>query len=107
VRKEYLLLPVPMKLLVIQYESGLIDIVKKHFLSLKNKSRVDKYIPHKTPKEIEERVINLQKKHPAWGPERLKLHYDLPTIILDNYLKGYIKSGYHVGSSDTTFSLYT
>jgi hypothetical protein len=78
VRKEYLLPPVPMRLLVIQYESELIDIVKKDFLSLKNKSRVDKYILHKTPKEIEELVINLRKKHPAWGTERLKLHYDLP-----------------------------
>ncbi|MGQ9853525.1 MAG: hypothetical protein ACUVTG_09010 [Candidatus Oleimicrobiaceae bacterium] len=40
--------------------------------------RAPTHIPHKTPKEIENRVIELRKTHPAWGPERLKMHYQLP-----------------------------
>jgi len=40
--------------------------------------RAQKHIPHKTPKDIENRVIELRKTHPAWGPERLKMHYELP-----------------------------
>lgn len=45
---------------------------------LEEHSRAPKHIPHKTPKEIENKVIELRKSHPAWGPERLKMHYDLP-----------------------------
>jgi len=44
----------------------------------KDRSRAPHHIPHKTPKEIEDRVIDLRKNHPAWGPERLKMHYELP-----------------------------
>ena len=45
---------------------------------LEDRSRAPKHIPHKTPKDIENRVIELRKTHPAWGPERLKMHYELP-----------------------------
>ena len=44
---------------------------------LKDKSRAPKHIPHKTSPEIERRVIKLREEHPAWGPERLKMHYEL------------------------------
>jgi transposase len=45
---------------------------------LGDQSRAPKYIPHRTPRKIEKRVIKLRKDHPAWGPERLKMHYALP-----------------------------
>lgn len=45
---------------------------------LANRKRIPKHIPHKTPKAIEDRIIELRKTHPAWGPERLKMHYDIP-----------------------------
>jgi len=44
---------------------------------LNNRSKTPKHIPHKTPKEIEEYVIELREKHPSWGPARLKMHYNL------------------------------
>jgi len=44
---------------------------------LENRKRIPKHIPHKTPKLIEDKVIELRKTHPAWGPERLKMHYDI------------------------------
>ena len=50
---------------------------KEGLKGLEEHSRAPKYIPHKTPKEIEERVTQLRKTHPAWGPDRLKLHYEL------------------------------
>jgi transposase len=51
---------------------------KEGLTGLKDKSRAPHHIPHKTPKEIEQRVIELRKTHPAWGPERLKMHYEFP-----------------------------
>jgi len=51
---------------------------KKGLEGLKNESRAPLHIPHKTPKKLEERVIELRKTHPSWGPYRLKEHYDLP-----------------------------
>ncbi|MCX7785945.1 MAG: helix-turn-helix domain-containing protein [candidate division WOR-3 bacterium] len=45
---------------------------------LTNRKRTPKHIPHKTPKTIEEKIIELRKSHPAWGPERLKMHYEIP-----------------------------
>ncbi len=45
---------------------------------LEDRSRAPHSIPHKTPKEMEERVIGLRRSHPAWGPERLKLQFELP-----------------------------
>ena len=44
---------------------------------LEDRSRAPHSIPHKTPKEMEERVIELRRSHPAWGPERLKLQFEL------------------------------
>jgi len=44
---------------------------------LEDRKRIPKHIPHKAPKPIEDKVIELRKTHPAWGPERLKMHYDL------------------------------
>lgn len=51
---------------------------EKGLKGLEDRSRAPKHIPHKTPKKIEKRVIKLRKEHPAWGPDRLKMHYDLP-----------------------------
>ena len=45
---------------------------------LVDRSRAPKHIPHKTPEAIEREVIRLRKSHPTWGPERLKMHYNLP-----------------------------
>ena len=45
---------------------------------LLNRSRAPKSIPHKTPREMEDRVIELRRLHPSWGPIRLKMHYELP-----------------------------
>jgi len=45
---------------------------------LEEHKRAPKHIPHKTSCEIEARVIELRRTHPAWGPERLKMHYDIP-----------------------------
>lgn len=44
---------------------------------LTNRKRIPKHIPHKTPKAIEDKIIELRKTHPAWGPERLKMHYNI------------------------------
>lgn len=51
---------------------------EKGLRGLEEHSRAPKHIPHKTPKEIEERVIELRCIHRAWGPDRLKMHYDIP-----------------------------
>jgi transposase len=50
---------------------------EKGLCGLEEHSRAPKHIPHKTPKRIEKRVIELRQTHPAWGPERLKMHYDI------------------------------
>lgn len=34
---------------------------------LTNRKRIPKHIPHKTPKVIEDKIIELRKTHPAWG----------------------------------------
>ncbi|MEA3266685.1 MAG: helix-turn-helix domain-containing protein [Candidatus Fermentibacteria bacterium] len=51
---------------------------EKGLKGLENQKRVPNHIPHKTSKDIEERIIELRKTHPAWGPDRLKEHYALP-----------------------------
>ncbi|MDZ7413156.1 MAG: helix-turn-helix domain-containing protein [candidate division KSB1 bacterium] len=43
-----------------------------------DRNRAPKHIPHKTPKAMEDRFIELRRNHPAWRPERLKMHYELP-----------------------------
>ena len=45
---------------------------------LEDRCRAPQRIPHKTPKEMEEKGIELRKSHPAWGPERLKAQFELP-----------------------------
>ncbi|MGQ9560202.1 MAG: helix-turn-helix domain-containing protein, partial [Candidatus Oleimicrobiaceae bacterium] len=45
---------------------------------LTNRKRAPKHIRHKTPKERGHRVIELRNTPPAWGPERLKTHCELP-----------------------------
>lgn len=50
---------------------------KEGLKGLVGRKRTPKHIPHKTPKEVEERIIELRKTHPAWGPERLIMHYDI------------------------------
>ncbi|MGQ9559830.1 MAG: helix-turn-helix domain-containing protein [Candidatus Oleimicrobiaceae bacterium] len=47
---------------------------------LRDKPRAPPRIPHKRSKETEGRVIELRKTHPAWGHERIKMHYELPTL---------------------------
>ncbi len=47
-------------------------------MGLGNKSLAPHNIPHKTPGDLGEKVIELRKTHPRWGPYRLKEHYDLP-----------------------------
>jgi len=51
---------------------------EKGLRGLEEESRAPKHIPHKTSKEIETNIIELRRTHPAWGPERLKMHYELP-----------------------------
>jgi hypothetical protein len=59
--------------------------------------RKNRYRGRKTPVEI------LEESESNISPQV----FNLPPIILDNYLKGYIKSGYHVGSSDNTFKFFS
>lgn len=47
---------------------------------LRDKPRAPHRIPHKRSKETEGRVIELRKTHPAWSPERIKMHYELPIL---------------------------
>jgi len=35
-------------------------------------------MPHKRAREVETRVIELRRSHPAWEPEQLKFHFELP-----------------------------
>ena len=51
---------------------------KKGLRDLQIEREPQNIIPHKTPKEIEDRVIELGKTHRPWGRERLKMHYQLP-----------------------------
>jgi len=45
---------------------------------LKDKRQGPKKIPHKTSKEIEEKVINARLQVPCYGPRRLQYFFDLP-----------------------------
>lgn len=45
-----------------------------------DKPRAPHRIPHNRSKETEGRVIELRKTHPAWSPERIKMHYELPIL---------------------------
>lgn len=41
-------------------------------------SRAPRHCPHKISQELEERIVELKKKLPSWGSQRLKDEYDLP-----------------------------
>ena len=44
---------------------------------LKDRSRRPKHSPNKLSKRRERRIVELRKKHPSWGPDRLMEHYGL------------------------------
>ncbi|MCX5750104.1 MAG: helix-turn-helix domain-containing protein [Candidatus Saganbacteria bacterium] len=45
---------------------------------LDNKSKAPHRIPHKTPKHIEEQVLQRRDKLPSWGPVRIKEDFQIP-----------------------------
>lgn len=45
---------------------------------LQEQSRAPKRIPHKTPAEVEQRVLEARDQIPCFGPQRLKQEFDLP-----------------------------
>ena len=56
-------------------EAGLLDL-----------SRAPKVIPHRTPPEVVKLIVDEKKRHPSWGPKKLKttmeerLHCELPAV---------------------------
>lgn len=56
-------------------EAGLLDL-----------SRAPKVIPHRTPPEVVKLLVDEKKRHPSWGPKKLKttmeerLHCELPAV---------------------------
>lgn len=56
-------------------EAGLLDL-----------SRAPKVIPHRTPPEVVKLLVEEKKRHPSWGPKKLKntmeerLHCELPAV---------------------------
>ena len=53
-------------------------------IALEEQSRAPKHIPHRTTPELVELILAARKKHPSWGPKKLKvvlegeLGHDLP-----------------------------
>lgn len=47
---------------------------------LRDQSRAPKVIPHKTPPEVVELVIAERRKHPSWGPKKLKTVLEAQTV---------------------------
>jgi transposase-like protein len=45
--------------------------------ALEDRKRAPKRIPHKMPKELEKRIVELRKRYPGWGPKRLKTYFNL------------------------------
>jgi transposase len=41
-------------------------------LGLQDRSRAPTVIPHKTPPELVEMIVEHRKQHPTWGPKKLK-----------------------------------
>ena len=41
-------------------------------LGLEERSRAPKHIPHKTPSELAEIIVAERRRHPSWGPKKLK-----------------------------------
>jgi transposase len=46
--------------------------------ALRNRPRTPKRIPHKMPRELEKKIVELREKYPGWGARRLKTYFDLP-----------------------------
>lgn len=44
---------------------------------LQNRSRRPKHSPNKLKEKQEARIIELRRKHPSWGPDRLRMQYGL------------------------------
>ena len=45
---------------------------------LEERSRAPHHIPHKTPPEVEQQVVEARDAIPCFGPRRLKRYFDLP-----------------------------
>lgn len=56
---------------------------------LKDHSRAPKHIPHKIPKILEDRIVELRKQYKAFGARRLKGYFNLPcsTWTINRVLK--------------------
>lgn len=48
------------------------------YRALGDRSCAPMRIPHKTPYEVEKRVLELRDRYPRWGARRLKEHFDIP-----------------------------
>jgi len=46
--------------------------------ALQSRPRAPKRIPHKMPRELEKKIVELRKKYPGWGARRLKTYFHLP-----------------------------
>jgi len=44
---------------------------------LRERSRTPRRVHNKTSSQVEERIVELRRRHPSWGPARLKEHYGL------------------------------
>ncbi|MFH1824671.1 MAG: helix-turn-helix domain-containing protein [Candidatus Firestonebacteria bacterium] len=51
---------------------------EKGYEGLKDLSKAPKNIPHKTPKDIEDRIIAIKKDLPTWGALRIKRDFNIP-----------------------------
>jgi transposase len=49
--------------------------------ALEDRSRAPRRIPHKTPPATERRIVAIRRRFPRWGPERLKMHFDLKPSV--------------------------
>jgi len=54
---------------------------KNSLAALEDRSRAPHHIPHKTPPATERRIVAIRKRFPRWGPERLKMHFDLTPSV--------------------------
>lgn len=51
---------------------------EKGYEGLKDLSKAPKNIPHKTPKDIEDKIIAIKKDLPTWGALRIKRDFNIP-----------------------------
>jgi transposase InsO family protein len=45
---------------------------EKSVVGLYDEKRTPQHIPHRTPPEVVERLLKLRKRHPSWGPRKLR-----------------------------------